>query len=140
MVEGVKGARIMRLITMAVLGEISQEMNRIFWNLFQQEDFNSPFINSGGKFKCDTFEVEAYSWTDENQEYNFKWKDVKISWYKHYRRGLEIPPDLTLEKLNEMLEDCIRALIEIEDKEIRDVSVWNYEDVSNPNARWEDDS
>ena len=47
----------------ASLTLIDQELCRVMWNI-EQEEYNSPFSNSGNKFKCSVFEVEAYSWDD----------------------------------------------------------------------------
>jgi hypothetical protein len=92
----------------AALCRIRDELDRVMWNV-NQEQYSSPFGNTGNAFKCETFEVHAYSWGDDEQPFNFKWRDVEISWYKYLGRGMssnmEIPPAL----VSEMLDDCLRA-------------------------------
>ena len=96
-------------IVEAALAMIREEMDCVMWNLHQKE-YCSPFSNSGNSFKCDTFEVHAYSWSDEEQPYNFKWGDVEISWYKYLGRGMSANKDLTPDTVSNMLNDCIDAM------------------------------
>ena len=43
------------------------------WNINQKE-YDSPFENTANKFKNDVFEVQAYSWNEDNPtSYNFKY-------------------------------------------------------------------
>ena len=57
------------------------------WNK-NQEEYDSPFDNTGNSFIGENFEVHAYDWDeDSSQEYNFKFGDIKISWYKYLGRG-----------------------------------------------------
>ena len=67
----------------AAFTKIDEQLSRVMWNIYQKE-YDSPFSNTGEKFKNDVFEVEAYSWDDEyNQEYNFKWN--KTIFYLYYQ-------------------------------------------------------
>jgi hypothetical protein len=86
------------------------EMN-IFYN------YTSPFGNYGNSFKCDTFEVEAYSW-DENydQPYNFKYKDIEVSWYKYLGRGTTINRKVSNDEIAGMLTDCLKAIDKYEEE------------------------
>lgn len=90
----------------AVLGAIREEYDRVYWNVHQKE-CPSPFGNTGADLKTDAFEVQAYSWGDDEQPYNFAWRDLRISWYKYLGRGMsanmEISPDLAAECLTECL-------------------------------------
>lgn len=92
----------------AALCFLREELDRVQWNAHQKE-YSSPFNNTGNTFKCAVFEVHAYSWDDEYQPYNFKWRDVEISWYKYLGRGMSasrpLPPDLAAA----MLQDCMEA-------------------------------
>ena len=98
----------------AVLSEISNQLARAYWNV-NQKDIDDPFGNTGNSYKNPTFEVYAYSWDDEKEQpFNFKWKDVKISWYKHARRGLSVNMELSNDRIEEMLEDCLKSLFEYE--------------------------
>lgn len=93
----------------AFLDRIRRELDRVMWNN-NQEAYASPFDNSGNSFKNDVFEVSAYSWGDEEQPYNFKWKDVEISWYKHSWRGTTINQDLEPQRGIEMLNECLASI------------------------------
>lgn len=99
----------------AILVYIEEELCRIMENI-SQERYADPFQNSGNVtgFKTETFEVHAYDWGDDNQEYNFKWKDFEISWYKHVRRGLYCNRPIANDELNLMLEQCLESLYNYE--------------------------
>ena len=102
-------------LLIAALDAIDNELDRIMWNI-HQVIYDSPFSNTGNSFKeLDMFQVEAYSW-DENYEqpWNFKWKDIEVSWYKHSRRGTSVNRKVAPAEIAEMLEDCLRALHEYE--------------------------
>ncbi len=73
---------------------------------------DTPFYNSGATFKNDTFEVQAYSWADDDQPYNFKFDDVEITWYKHFRRGAYINVEIEQREASEMARECIDSLVE----------------------------
>ena len=73
--------------------------------------YDNPFDNTGNTFKNDTFEVQAYNWDDNvEQEYNFKYKDIKVSWYKYLGRGVTINRDVTEQEAKDMLKNCIISL------------------------------
>jgi len=75
------------------------------------KNFESPFRNTGSKFYCDTFLVEAYSWNDEyDQEWNFKWRDLEVSWYKHLGRGMSANRKVSDKEITEMLDECYDAI------------------------------
>ena len=94
----------------AALSFLDSELRRVLWNITQKE-VQSPFANTGQKFKCEAFEVEAYSWDEEyNQPFNFKWRDVEISWYKYLGRGMSANKELTADLAAEMLEESIDCL------------------------------
>jgi hypothetical protein len=96
-------------LVIAALDLINRELCRIQWNIHQKE-YDSPFHNTGNSFRCDSFEVMAYDWGDDEQPYNFKWKDVEISWYKYHGRGETVNQDIVPDRINEMLDDCMVAL------------------------------
>lgn len=94
----------------AALQFISYRLETVMWNIHQKE-YASPFSNTGERFDCDTFSAHAYSWNDEEEQpWNFKWKDVEISWYKHCGRGLSVNQELKPDRISEMLVDCLAAL------------------------------
>lgn len=95
---------------------LSCELERVMWNANQTE-YANPFSNSGETFKCDAFEVEAYSWNDEyEQPYNFKWKDVEISWYKYLGRGMSANREISPELAATMLDECIKVVGALDDR------------------------
>lgn len=98
----------------AILDYIRKEMNRLYWNKYQQE-MESPFDNTGAAYENDTFSVMAYYWGDDDElidKPNFKYKDIEISWYKHSNRGMVVkaPHPITYEDLVIMVNDCIDSL------------------------------
>ena len=100
----------------ATLESISSEWDRVMWNINQKE-LPNPFGNTGARWKCDEFEVNAYDWNEDNeQSYNFKWKDIEISWYKYLGRGMSCNRDLTPQEISTMLDACLEALIDYENK------------------------
>lgn len=102
-------------LLIAALSAIDSELDRVMWNK-NQVSYDSPFANTGNSFKNDTFEVEAYSWNEEyDQPYNFKWKDVEISWYKWHGRGTSVNQELSPERISEMLNDCLYSLGKMEE-------------------------
>ena len=97
-------------IMVAVLTLISHEVDRLTWNI-HQEEIPSAFSNSGGAFSCDTFAVEAYSWNDEvEQPWNFKCGDLEISWYKYMGRGMSANRDISPDDASAVLRKCLDAL------------------------------
>lgn len=97
----------------AALNHISYELDRVMSNVTQKE-YASPFGNTGNEFKCDEFEVIAYSWGDDEQPYNFKWRHITISWYKWMGRGMSANINITPAIAAEMLDSCLAALRDYE--------------------------
>lgn len=99
-------------LVVSALRAIEEALDFYIWNN-PQEDYVSPFENTGHSFKNDVFEVNAYYWGNDKKEIkkpNFKYKNIKISWYKYLGRGMDIP-EMTYEELDEMLNDCIKSLV-----------------------------
>lgn len=96
----------------AALMMIRDEVARVEWNN-QQRDFD-PFGNTGEKYKTSKFEVEAYSWGDDEQPYNFKWRDFEISWYKRMGRGMSMNRDMSPEECAMMLDECYQSVLDME--------------------------
>jgi len=103
------------IIWHAALSFLDEELRRVMWNIYQYE-YDSPFANTGASFaKCEEFLVYAYSWdSDEEQPFNFKWRDIEISWYKYLGRGMSSNVPLTAELASEMLEECVRTVNDYE--------------------------
>lgn len=97
-------------LLIAALEAIRKELARVYWNKNQKE-IQDPFDNTGGRYKNDVFEVEAYSWDeDKEQPYNFRWKDLRISWYKYLGRGTSCNRPISPDEINEMLEECLKSI------------------------------
>lgn len=92
----------------AALGHIRNEVVRVLWNLHQEEI--DPFGNTGQKHKNAVFEVEAYDWGEDIQPYNFKWRDLEISWYKYLGRGMSMNRETSPDEMAEMIEECLAAM------------------------------
>lgn len=100
-----------------LLRGIERVLEIMMWNK-GEKNYASPFGNTGNSFKNDTFEVQAYSWNDEEvQEYNFKYKDIKISWYKYLGRDTTINQKLDPSIIVDMHKKCINSLYEEINKE-----------------------
>lgn len=90
----------------AALRSIGDEICRVMWNE-RQEEFDNPFFNTGNRYESPVFSVHAYSWSDDEQPWNFKWRDLRVSWYKHVGRGLSANMDVTPQLISEMLNECL---------------------------------
>lgn len=99
----------------SVMRTISDEMDRVFWNM-RQKEYDSPFNNSGASFRCPTFTAVSYSWGDEGQPYNFKHQKsgLTISWYKWSGRGASADREITPDLAAEVLTDCLAAVRRVE--------------------------
>lgn len=74
---------------------------------------NNPFYNTGERYDGAVFSVHAYSWAEEEyQQWNFKWKDIEVSWYKYLGRGMSINRKVSKEEIHLMLGQCIAVLME----------------------------
>lgn len=94
----------------AALAMLREELDRVMWNI-HQEEYASPFNNTGNRFDCPTFSVEAYSWDEETERpFNFKWGDVEIGWYKYLGRGMSANMKLDANKASVMLDECLKAV------------------------------
>ena len=115
MVFGQPGHRyVVPAIMDAVLEAIDSELCRVMWNQ-NQEQYLSPFRNTGNTFKNDVFEVNAYSWGDDEQPFNFAWKDLRISWYKYLGRGMSANIEISPALASECLEACLASILTMED-------------------------
>ena len=98
----------------ALLEALENELDRIMWNIYQQE-YANPFRNSGNEFKNKVFKVQAYNWNDDvEQLYNFKCDDVEISWYKYLGRDTTINNNYEEKYIIEIFNKCLESLREME--------------------------
>lgn len=82
------------------------------WSVMQYG--SSPFANTGERYDGKCFKAHAYSWNeDEEQEFNFAWRDVRVSWYKHQARGTSVNRLVTDEEVREMLTECIPEILAV---------------------------
>ena len=93
----------------AALSFLREELDRVMWNR-EQREYASPFSNTANRFECPAFTVEAYSWGDDAQPFNFKWGGVEIGWYKYLGRGMSANVDLTADMAVSMLDECLAAV------------------------------
>lgn len=93
----------------AALSFIRYRLDTVMWNI-HQEEYASPFGNTGNSFKNEVFEVHAYSWSDDDQPFNFAWRDLRISWYKYLGRGMSANCDITPELASKCLVECLSSL------------------------------
>lgn len=106
----------------ALLEGIESELDRIMWNIYQEE-YDSPFRNTGNEFICDTFEVHAYYWGDDDELYdraNFKCGDIEVRWYKHVGRGPYLNKPITPDEAVAMFDKCMEALKRYEEENDKD--------------------
>jgi predicted nucleic acid-binding Zn ribbon protein len=98
-------------IMLAVLESLASTYAAVGWNIHQRQ-IDNPFYNSGphDNLKTDVFEVCAYSWGDEEQPYNFAWRGLRISWYKHCGRGCSSNIEVTRDMAAQCLEECQASL------------------------------
>lgn len=96
---------------LSYLIRIEEALCRVRGNIDGGLFYYSPFDNTGNAFANEVFAVQAYSWDeDEEQEWNFKWRDLRVSWYKHLRRGTSINRIPSHEEAVEMLTECLESL------------------------------
>lgn len=105
----------------ALLSDINRRLKIVAWNA-DRKDFDSPFENTGNRWANDVFEVQAYSWNDEEeQQYNFKCDDIEISWYKYLGRDTTINGDYSEEEIIKMYNKCIKSLRKLDSDEIKEI-------------------
>lgn len=107
----------------AALGYIREELQRVKGNELQKP-YPSPFGNTGERFDCHVFSAHAYDWGaadaiddgGQGQPWNFKWRDVEISWYKYLGRGMSANKELSPDLASECLMECVKWLRDNEPK------------------------
>lgn len=103
----------------ALLGFIKRELERIYWNIHQEEvlDIFSLYMDDIG-FEIKRFEWKPYNWNDDEvQDYNFKYKDIEISWYKYFGRDMTINKEISTKEAVDMFNDIINEVFSLEDNE-----------------------
>ena len=78
---------------------------------------HNPCDNTCSIFETETFVIEAFNWNEEiDQPYNFKYKDIEISWYKRLGRDTTINGDYSATQIIEMYNKCIEAIYKYEEE------------------------
>lgn len=107
-------------LMIAALEHLSKEIERVMWNR-TQEEYIAPTRSHdcADEFRTDSFVMRRYCWCDGRTHEdgcppNFEWKDARINWYKHGWRGLSSNVELTPDRINDLLEDCLRSVKEMD--------------------------
>jgi hypothetical protein len=96
-------------IMIAALRAIGEEYDRVYWNVKHKRCLG-PFGNHGSRLNTPTFQVHSYSWGDDDQPFNFAWRDLRISWYKWLGRGTSANMEITPEMASQCLDECLAAV------------------------------
>ncbi len=108
--------------------EAALEVLKNTWEVFRPNAPN-PFANTSERFECATFSVHAYSWGDEAQPWNFKWRDVEISWYKYFGRSMSTSSIVSEARTRQLVRECLPALLaEIGQETPRTWSLTGYDE------------
>jgi hypothetical protein len=101
----------------AALKMVKSNLDRVLWNTTQEthDTFES------NDYSCDVFEVQKYSWTDEEQLWNFRYKadakwPLEVSWYKHFGRSMSCNKEFTPDECAAMLDECIKYINSVDVK------------------------
>lgn len=104
----------------ALLRDLDRKLKIVMWNL-NQEEYESPFDNTGNSFIGKNFEVHAYNWHDTiNQKFNFKYDIIEISWYKYLGRGTTINGIYTCQEIIKMYNECLKEIEELDGEYFED--------------------
>lgn len=99
----------------ALLRDIKWRLEIQYWNLNQQKEYNIFDLymeDSGLPYK--SFKWCPYNWGDDEQEYNFKYKDIEISWYKYFGRDMTINKNIAPGQATEMYNDILQEVRKID--------------------------
>lgn len=93
----------------ALLNDLDEEIARCYWNK-NQKKWESPLQNTGNQYINDTFELKAYDWGAEMNQYNFKYNDLEIYWYKHALRCPQANKKIDTDEFIFIYEQCIKSI------------------------------
>lgn len=102
--------------------EVEQVMDALqgaFSVLYPKLD--NPFSNSGARYRWSCFEVHSYDWGDDEQPFNFKWRDFSVSWYKYNGRGMSQNRKIMPFDLRTLFQQCMGAMLNEQAVDIFDV-------------------
>lgn len=107
-------APVSELFTAALVA-LAGEIDRVMWNRTQEEFHIGS--NCEESFVTPTFEMLDYCWCDGDRgdhrngcPPNFRWRDVRVNWYKHIGRGMSANRDVPPEEIAEMLVECLEVV------------------------------
>ena len=79
------------------------------WSATKNAD--NPFSNTGASFEGRRIVAHAYSWSDDNQEFNFAWRDFRATWYKYLGRSTEFNRALSAEEIRELIAEGVADIL-----------------------------
>lgn len=100
----------------ALLRDLDRRLKIAMWNN-NQEEYSSPFDNTGNEYIGNVFEVHAYSWDDDvKYNFNFKCGNIEISWYKYLGRDTIINGIYSSNEIIKMYELCLEEINKLDNK------------------------
>lgn len=100
-----------------LLRGIERKLEIKYWNKNQKE-LESPFGNTGNSIKIGNLLIQAYNWDeDSSDEYNFKYNDLEISWYKYLGRDTTINIDPKSKDFSEKIIGYYNEILELIENE-----------------------
>ena len=95
---------------MTATDSVTQALATIGMYLLSKKQIN-PTENTAHRYENDTFEMFAYDWNEDNdQQYNFRWKDFEVSWYKYLGRGMSMNREISEKEITQMINECIKSI------------------------------
>ena len=106
-----------------LLRGIESRLERIYWNN-NQEELESPFQNTGNEMTIGNMIIRAYNWNEDTAtDYNFKYNDLEISWYKYLGRDTTINIDPNSEGFNDKIIEYYNECLELIDNTELDLDI-----------------
>lgn len=75
----------------------------------QPAGVGTPFEYNRAKFSNSTFTVQSYV-DGQFIPYNFKWRDIEVSWYINLGRLTTVNRDVTKEEIDKLTLECLESL------------------------------
>jgi hypothetical protein len=70
----------------------------------------NPCENNGSRFDSDVFSMHAFSWSDDDQSWNFKCGEIEVSWYKYHGRGEQCNDATIAASILDVMQKCVAAI------------------------------
>lgn len=101
-------------LLIAAMREIQRALDNAQANVRQEEydaSRHDPFANTGARFECEAFQVQAYDWTEGSaQKWNFQCDGVQVRWYKWFARSVTVNAPPSHHKIAALLDKCLAAI------------------------------